>query len=228
MEAGVIDELQLKAALSEQRKWGGKLGRTLVEMGFVKENSMVQALCRQLNLPVVDLDTANLPLDVVQLLRLDVAERYGVFPLGGDKRQKALHLATADPTNFESLQELSFSTGMKVQVSVSTASGIDRAIRRYYYGESTTASATASPSTFGVSETTFDPELISRGGPAAPSSNGAPPPEVALELRELAEKVVNLERLVAGQVRALRGMLELLVEKGVLGREEYLSKVRRE
>jgi type IV pilus assembly protein PilB len=36
IEAGLLNEDQLKAALNEQRKWGGRLGRTVVEMRFVK------------------------------------------------------------------------------------------------------------------------------------------------------------------------------------------------
>lgn len=226
MDAGLLSEPQLKAALSEQRKWGGKLGRTLVEMGFLDEESMVAALSRQLGVPLVDLDKATLAPEVVQLLRVDLAERYGVFPLGGDARTKALQLATSDPTNVEALQELSFATGMKLQTSVATASSIDKAIRRLYYGESTISTETELPSTFGVSEAVFDPELLTRGGPAA-GPNGSLPAEVSAKLEELSSKVAELERLVSGEVRALRGLLELLIERGVVSRDEYLQKVRR-
>src|SRR4051794_8224772 len=97
LDAGVIDEVQLSAALAEQKKWGGKLGRTLVEMGYVDEDSMALALSRQLGLPVIDLDHAPLSPDVPKLLRLDVAERYGVFPVGADTKHKILHVATPDP-----------------------------------------------------------------------------------------------------------------------------------
>ncbi len=228
MEAGLIDELKLKAALAEQRKWGGKLGRTLVDMGFVDEDSMAMALSRQLGIPVISLDTAKLAPDVVQLMRVDVAERYGVFPVAGDRKTKTLTIASSDPTNMEAIQELQFHTGMKITVNVATASGIDRAIRRYYYGESTTSSATATPVTFGVTETTFDPDLLTRSGDVPKAANGSAPPELLERLDELTEKVASLERVMASQVKALRGVLELLVEKGVVSRDEYLSKVRRE
>ena len=39
VKAGVITELQLKAALAEQSQWGGKLGDILVRMEFVTEGS---------------------------------------------------------------------------------------------------------------------------------------------------------------------------------------------
>ncbi|MBX7101646.1 MAG: general secretion pathway protein GspE, partial [Myxococcaceae bacterium] len=135
IEAGVLDDERLKAALVEQKKWGGKLGRTLVEMGFVDETAMVQALSKQLGIPSVDLDQLTLPPEVVQLLRVDLAERYGVFPLQGDPRGRTLQVASSDPTNLEALQELGMTLGARVVPTVATGSSIDRAIRRLYYGE---------------------------------------------------------------------------------------------
>jgi type IV pilus assembly protein PilB len=218
--AGLITDAQLKAALAEQRKWGGKLGRTLVEMGFVDEPSMVAALSHQLRLPAIDLDVVPLPHDVVQHLRVDIAERYGVFPVGCDPVHKTLQLATSDPTNAEAFKELAFYTGMRVHPQVSTGSGIDRAIRRYYYGDSTSAPVGKAPQTQGVSEQTFEAEQLgAANGPTAKGANGA-------ELARVVEQLASLEKLVAGQMRALRGLLELMVEKGYLSREEYLAKVR--
>lgn len=230
MDAGLVTELQLNAALSEQRKWGGKLGRTLVEMGFVDEQSMALALSRQLQLPTVDLDHAEINPDVVQYLRVDIAERYGVFPISGDRKHKTLTLASSDPTNQEQLNELEFFTGMKVQVAVASASSIDRAIRRFYYGDASVSSDTTSPQALGVEEAEFDPAQLTRGTP--PSGTVSPPPapdaELLAELRALNKRVADLEKLMTGQVRALRGVVELLLEKGAITREEYLAKVRRD
>src|SRR5205823_860861 len=141
-----------------QRKWGGKLGRTLVDLGFVDEPSMVLALSQQLKLPSIDLDAAALPPEVSQLLRVDMAERYGVFPVAGNLAQKTLELATPDPTNFEALQEISFHTGLTIKPQVCSASAVDRAIRRYYYGDTSVSSKTATPQSLGVSEPTYDEE----------------------------------------------------------------------
>lgn len=247
-DAGLITELQLKAALSEQRKWGGKLGRTLVEMGFVDETSMAAALSRQLNLPLVDLDTVKVPQDVTAWLRVDVAERYGVFPLGGDARQKTLQVATSDPTNFEALQELAFHTGMKIQVSICGSIAIDRAIRKHYYGESVVASDVGSTSLLGLEEQTFDAqEIVTRSGDkvssgddvmasaalgqqADPYAITSPRSMAQMEqeraTKDLTARLEALEKHAAQQVKALRTLFELLVEKGHINRDEYLAKVK--
>lgn len=251
-DAGLITDLQLKTALSEQRKWGGKLGRTLVEMGYVDEASMAAALSRQLNQPLVDLDGMKLPADVTAWLRVDMAERYGVFPLAGDARLKTLHVATADPTNFEALQELAFHTGMKIQVSICASSAIDRAIRANYYGERVIAADAATPSLLGIEEQSFDAqEIITRSGDdsgqgeepplmasaamgsgtdpyAVPSPRSAAQAALEQKLKDLTARLETMEKHAANQVKALRGLFELLVEKGTISREEYLAKVRKE
>jgi type IV pilus assembly protein PilB len=240
LEAGVLDEVKLQAALSEQRRWGGKLGRTLVDMGFLNEEAMVRALSKQLNLKVIDLDNTPIKPKVVGLLRLDLAERYGVFPTGGDTATKQLTLATSDPTNGEVLSELEFASGLSISVLVATQSSIDRAIRKYYYGE--TPVFTASPEDFGQHEETFDPESLGRSPssprprrsaplqpkPSAPSLPGGAIPAAQQELVKVQERVAALEVAMAQQVHALRTLLELLSNSGLISREEYVDRLQKE
>lgn len=249
IEAGVLDPTQLQAALAEQKKWGGKLGRTVVEMGFVDEDSMVRALSRQLKMPVVDLDTLEIPAGVTHILTVDLCERYGVFPLGVDAKGKVVQLATSDPTNIEAINDITFKTGLKVQAAVATGSSIDRAVRRMYYGESTQSSQTATPQRFGVQEPTFGEDEISgvaprpsRGSAAAAKAVRPPAPaartsdpmaEIELAAREaeiarLKDRLAALEKRSDSQVRALRALVELLVESGLVSRDEYMQKANRQ
>ncbi len=227
-EAGLVSELQLTAALAEQRKWGGKLGRTLVEMGFVTEDAMAEALSRQLGLPRIELDGHQLQADALEFLRVDIAERYGVFPLGGDRKAKTLTLATSDPTNVEQLQELSFHTGMRIALAVASPSSIDRAIRRHYYGESTVSQPVTTPQKLGVTEPEYDLGAQLAQASGSPVSAGLGAAGMAAQLEGAQRRIAELERLVAGQGRALRAMLELLLESGLIDREHYLARVRRD
>jgi hypothetical protein len=47
------------------------------------------------------------------------------------------------------------------------------------------------------------------------------------EVASLRQKVDSLESVNASQVKALRGLLELLIESGLISRDEYLQKLRR-
>ncbi|NTX02535.1 general secretion pathway protein GspE [Myxococcus sp. CA051A] len=232
MDAGLLTETQLRSALAEQRKWGGRLGLTLVQMRFVDESSMVHALSRQLSIPTVELDGLAPSSVALQALRADIAERYTVFPTAADPANKLLTVATSDPTNVESLQELAFHTGQRIQVVVAAASSIERAIRRHYHGEIT--SATASPLSFNLDEQTFElappSEPMEMAGASRSTASQTPAPVRESELTQrvdiLTQQVADLERMVAQQARSLRAMLELLETRGLVTRDDYLAKVR--
>ncbi|MBZ4397374.1 general secretion pathway protein GspE [Myxococcus sp. MISCRS1] len=230
MDAGLLTETQLRSALAEQRKWGGRLGLTLVQMRFVDESSMVHALSRQLAIPTVDLDALTPSAPAMQALRVDIAERYTVFPTAYEPSSKLLTVATSDPTNVESLQELAFHTGQRLQVVVAAASSIERAIRRHYHGEIT--STTASPLAFGIDEQTFELAPPSESAvelmpaPRASGPSSVREGELTQQVEALTQKVTDLERMVAQQARSLRAMLELLETRGLVTRDDYLAKVR--
>ncbi len=226
IDAGLISDAHIKAALHEQKKWGGRLGKTLVEMGFVTEASMCDVLAQQLELGAIDLDTAQLPARIESQLRLDLAERYGVFPVAYDPVGKQLALATSDPTNLDSMQEIEFATGARIVPVVATASSIDRAIRRYYFGEKSNARPALSPPAM-QSDTTFELDQLLSGGPPAPSSPVSVDTEERLrqEVVQLHEHVERLEQIVHGQARALKTLVDVLAEYGLLTREDYLGRL---
>src|SRR3954471_21869822 len=80
VKAGVITDLQLKAALAEQSQWGGKLGDILVRMEFVTEEVLVRALSKQTGIARADL--RGEPNDeAVAKISSETAEEYGVAPV---------------------------------------------------------------------------------------------------------------------------------------------------
>jgi len=224
VRAGLLDEKRLQSALAEQKKWGGRLGRVLVELGYCDEHTVVAALSRHLNLAATDIEAAPPPLDVVQLVSVQDCERYGVFPLGTDRDRRHLRLATADPTNHDALYELQGRVGMKIEPVVAGTTDIDRAIRRYYYGE--TGKQSPKPSDFGVNEAVFNLDAPPRVAPTAPAPAPAPAPVLVAENAALVERVARLEDLVGRQARALRTLVEMLVDKGQLDRADYVKRVR--
>ncbi len=132
--AGLITETQLSAALSSQRTWGGKVGSTLVRMGFVREGDILKCLSAQLRLPSVDFRKVRVSPRALAAVPLRIAEKYTVMPvaLKEDKGKKSVLLAMADPTNLDAVHEIQFQTGVTVKPAVSTESAVLAAIDRYY------------------------------------------------------------------------------------------------
>jgi len=182
--AGVLSAEQLDRALSEQRAWGGRLGQILLSLGLLDEIRLASAIARQLGLPTVDLDRAQLRPAVTQLLPLELAERYGLMPLGSKPVEGRVLVACFDPTDTGAQAAAARATGLVPLVHVATASSIDRAIRRYYYGEAAPTPTPGDPR-FTVTRHTMAPALA------------------VDEARALGERVVALEQKVEALSRRL-------------------------
>lgn len=203
--AGVLDDAQLQAALEEQQHWGEPLGRTLVQMGVLSEDVVVRALSRQLGLPACDPAAVELPPGMAGYIGLHLVEQFGVMPVAVDAEKRVLHVATADPTDKRALAQLGDHLGWTIQPVVASASRIELAIRKHYYGENIEPA----------------PAPAAAGGAEAPAAT-----LVASEIAAVQSSLLELERLTGGQLRALRVLVEMLVERGVIRHEDYVARVR--
>lgn len=104
VEKKMISETQLQHALQEQKLTGRKLGATLVELGYVEENALLNLLSAQLNIPFVELKQFRFDRQLVQKLPETSARRYRVMLLREDI--DGLLLGMADPTDIFCLDEL--------------------------------------------------------------------------------------------------------------------------
>jgi Type II secretory pathway, ATPase PulE/Tfp pilus assembly pathway, ATPase PilB len=100
----IISQQQLETALAEQKKTGYKLGRQLVALGFVDENTLLNFLSKQLNYPFIELAHFRFDREVVQILPETVARRYRVIVLKDDK--DGYLLGMSDPTDIFGLDDI--------------------------------------------------------------------------------------------------------------------------
>ena len=134
IERGLIDEIQLKGAISRQQSWGGRLGANLVAMGHISEITLLKFLSSQLKFPASDLSKIVFAQPIFALITKDVAKKHNVIPIEIREAngKKQLYVAMSDPTDFAALDALSFSTGLKIVPVIATKSQIDSAIYKYY------------------------------------------------------------------------------------------------
>ncbi|MBN2496571.1 MAG: hypothetical protein JXR96_18425, partial [Deltaproteobacteria bacterium] len=138
LEAGAIDEFQLKSALGFQKKWGGRLGKVLVENRFITEEALVQAIQAQTKIQVVKLAGRSVPDYLVRLVPMELAERHHLIPVsleGTPGTGEILLVAMADPTDLAALDELRFTTGKRVKPMLAGEVEIKKAIDLNYRGE---------------------------------------------------------------------------------------------
>jgi hypothetical protein len=137
VEAGAIDQMQLQAALGYQRQWGGKLGSTLVERGFISEPRLVEVLAAQLRVPVVQITKTRVDARALNIVPVATAEQLRIFPLElkGSDKSETLVVAMSDPTDLAAIDQLQFRTRKRIQSVLAGDKDITSAIRRHYHGE---------------------------------------------------------------------------------------------
>lgn len=236
IKANVLQESQLKAALAEQAKWGGKLGEILVRMSLVSEDILVRALSKQLNIPAVNLDAVQtIPGHVRSKIPAQTARDFAVLPLQLRDDGKTLVVAVADPLNVRHLDELRAITKCRIVPNVAGRTSIARAYARLYDGQAELAEADTNFKVLDAQGRTVVKEVRPDGtappatprpapvAPARPSSGGVP----SVKSGNPSELLKTVEEVQRKEVAALKAMVELLIEKGVFTREEYLAKVKR-
>jgi MSHA biogenesis protein MshE len=130
VEHKIISEAQLQQALTEQKRSGHKLGRTLIELGVLTEDQLLQFLSRQLQLPFIDLKHYKYDAEVVRLVPETLARRYRAIAL--DNSQGSLLIGMADPTDIFAYDELAKVTKQPLRLAVVREGELLRTIDQVY------------------------------------------------------------------------------------------------
>ena len=126
----LIDEKQLAKALEEQKAGGGRLGASLVKLGFIKEEELAAFLSRQYGVPSINLSEFEIDPNVIKLISNDVATKYQLVPV--NRAGATLIVAMADPSNIFAIDDIKFMTGYNVEIVVAAENSIKAAIDKYY------------------------------------------------------------------------------------------------
>jgi type IV pilus assembly protein PilB len=128
----VITSDQLRKALEEQKTRGGRLGSSLVRLGFIKEDELLSFLSAQYRVPSIRLSKYEINPNVIKLIPSSIAKKYFIIPV--HRVGPKLTLAMADPSNIMVIDEIKFMTGFNVEPVVASETEIIDAIKKYYGG----------------------------------------------------------------------------------------------
>ncbi|WP_290744103.1 GspE/PulE family protein [Fibrobacter sp. UBA4309] len=136
-----ITREQLEQALETQKNTGKRLGRTLVDLGFMPEERLIEILSRQFEVPYVKLDSFAIDPEAYTYLPEDLCKAYKVVPLFVSKSEddrriirESLTLAMTDPTNMRVINIVKFKVKMEVDVVMASDSDVQKAIERVFAG----------------------------------------------------------------------------------------------
>lgn len=143
IKKGRLNGVQLETALAHKRKFGGRLGRSIVELGFMREDALLLAVSEQLGVPLIEIGGRFIPRTVLNLVPDKLLRGRRVVPLErlSEKRRGPLVVAVSDPADLGLLDEIAFATGLEVKPVLASDADLEQAIARLVDGVKGTATS---------------------------------------------------------------------------------------
>ena len=129
-EKSYLDESGLRHALAEQQAKPRRLGQILLELGYVTQSQLNEALALQAGIERVDLTVVSVSGDVIGLVPADLVSKYNILPLWCEDRRLAV--AMTDPFQLQAVEDVSLITGCSVERYYSDPIEMENAILRFY------------------------------------------------------------------------------------------------
>ncbi|HZX48469.1 MAG TPA: GspE/PulE family protein [Nitrospirota bacterium] len=133
LENGLLTEEQCQNALDVQKKTGKRLGQAVIDLGYVKEEDLLQILSKQMSIPHIWLRKGMVDPKVVNVIPGDKARLYKIMPMFRIK--DVLIVATSDPQAIFVFDEIEKTTGLVVKPVLTRSSDIEKAITEHYKGD---------------------------------------------------------------------------------------------
>jgi hypothetical protein len=232
VQAGVIDEEQLKLALAEAALWGHRVGEVLVSRGDCEEAQILEALATQLGVEIAPLaTTVMIPRRILDLVSADFARERQLLPLFLDTAAGVLEVAMADPADQESLDELRFRTGHTIRPQVAMASEVEEGLERFY-GPLASAHAPPAPPGGGAPLRQGLQVRVGHEGASSPPAEAPPAPaaegaadvadgDLRAEVDRLRGQLGRVYEILREASVAHQVMLSMLADRGLLNRDQY-------
>jgi type IV pilus assembly protein PilB len=129
-EKSYLDESGLKFALAEQKIEHRKLGQILLDLGYISQAQLNEALAHQAGIEKIELNNLSISSDVVSLVPAELVSKYNIMPLS--KQNGRLTVAMTDPFQPQVIEDLRLVTGCSVRRYYADPKEMENAILKFY------------------------------------------------------------------------------------------------
>lgn len=213
LELGLINQSQLEAALTLQKRRKERLGELLLELRFISELDILKVLAERMRIHYISSDKLSqikIAKPVLDLVSPDVAERNNVLPLMYDPERKVLSILANHPTEPRLIREVAgMADANEVNAYLAMKPTIQAGIRRFYYGDT---EAFRSLETDGVNQNAmlaFGGESEARKASLDPGETGAQGGAGLRLADEVAQSSLMSENLYVETLNILISLLEM-------------------
>lgn len=130
LESGLITRHQLDKALEKHVSTGQKLGKTLVDLGYLHPDQLMKTLCEDAGIPYIPLGDMIPAPAALATIPENVARRYNSIPLRIENGR--LLIAMADPFDMDALTSLERTAAKPIKQASGPREDIAGLLRRAY------------------------------------------------------------------------------------------------
>jgi type IV pilus assembly protein PilB len=130
VKQGKISEDMLAQALEKQKEDGARLGSTLIQLGFIKEEDLLNALSKHFGVEAIDLRNTKLEESLLKLIPGELAGKYLVIPV--KRLGHTLTVAMINPGDVAAIEDIQFATGFEVDAVVASEDTILKIVQEHY------------------------------------------------------------------------------------------------
>jgi len=137
LEARLVSEQALQKAVQQQKSAGGSVTASLVKIGALTEEQLLDFLSSHFRVPAVDLRKSEPDVNIVRLLPAELATKFLAVLLARSGRR--LQVALAQPSNLFALDDIKFITGYEIDAVVATEGAIKKVLDKCFDSAGTMA-----------------------------------------------------------------------------------------
>ena len=126
----LINQEQLDKGLILHEEKGIRLGRALIELGYIDENDLINVIADQLSIKHINLSDISVTQGILDCISVDIAKKYNAFPIAYEN--DILTTCVSDPLNTELIHELQKNIGKNIKLSIASKNAIHDAIKKNY------------------------------------------------------------------------------------------------
>lgn len=130
IESVLVSKEELEQALQRQEQTGEPLGKAIINLGYLSEYELLEALSKQLDVAYLTLGNYLLKPEIAKMIPEEMARKYLTIPLF--KIENTLTVGINDPTNIVALDEISRETGLEVEPVLCADKEIKEALDEVY------------------------------------------------------------------------------------------------
>ncbi len=143
VEAGKITETQLQNALEEQKVSKQRLGETLMNLGFMTQQSFAEFFSTTMGLEAVSQEELkNLDPRAIEIVTEELVRKHQILPFAFDPDNiNCIKVAMAEPNNLGIIDDIEMTSGMEVQAFYAPQGWISIELDRLFGKRSTMEAA---------------------------------------------------------------------------------------